>query len=100
MVRFLLQLIFLALVSSSRHNVSSSRQQRDSIHRVDPEGVEERSRKRIKRAVYHSDGPHYCWHIDGNHKLIRWGIVIYGCIDGCTRNVIYLAVIDLDQQLF
>ena len=86
-----------AHVSCSGFKVSRQ-QLRDSIHREDPEGVEERSRKRIKRAVYHSDGPHHCWHIDGNHKLIRWGIVIHGCIDGCTRNVIYLAARDSNRS--
>ena len=70
------------------------KQLRESIHRVDPEGVEKRSRKLIKRAVYISDGPHYCWHIDGNHKLIRWGIVIHGGIDGCTRCIIFLTASD------
>ena len=70
------------------------KQLRESIHRVDPDGVIERSRKPIKRKVYVSDGPHHCWHIDGNHKLIRWGIVIHGCVDGCTRIIIYLAARD------
>ena len=69
-------------------------QLRQCLHRVDPEGAEERTRKRIKRAVYHSDGPHHCWHIDGNHKLIKWGIVIHGGIDGCTRSIIFLAASD------
>eukprot|EP01036_Dinobryon_divergens_P023715 gene23715-32095_t len=50
-------------------------QLRDSIHRVDPDGVEERSRKPIKRKVYYSNGPHHDWHMDGNHKLIRWGMM-------------------------
>ena len=69
-------------------------QLRESIHRVDPEGVEERSRKPIKRKVYYSNGPHHDWHMDGNHKLIRWGMVIHGCIDGCSRNIIYLQLRD------
>ena len=74
---------------------NASRQQvRDSMHRVDPEGVLERSRKPIKRRVYNVAGPHHLWHMDGNHKLIRWGIVIHGCIDGCTRNIIYLVARD------
>jgi len=64
------------------------------MHRVDPEGVLERSRKPIKRRVYSVPGPHYLWHMDGNHKLIRWGIVIHGCIDGCTRYIIYLVARD------
>ena len=37
---------------------------------------------------------HYCWHIDDNHKLIRWGIVIHGGIDGCTRCIIFLTASD------
>ena len=70
---------------------NASRQQvRDSMHRVDPEGVLERSRKLIKRRVYSVPGPYYLWYMDGNHKLIRWGIVIHGCIDGCTRYINFL----------
>lgn len=30
------------------------------------------------------------WHIDGNHKLIRWRIVIHGGIDGFSRLPVYL----------
>ena len=29
-------------------------------------------------------------HIDSHHKLIRWRLVIHGCIDGFSRLVIYL----------
>ena len=43
------------------------RQVRDSIHRVDPEGVIERSRKPIKRRVYSVAGPHHLWHMDGKN---------------------------------
>ena len=27
----------------------------------------------------------YLWHMDTNHKLIRWKFVIYGSIDGKSR---------------
>ncbi|XP_056111774.1 uncharacterized protein LOC130088816 [Rhinichthys klamathensis goyatoka] len=30
------------------------------------------------------------WHIDGNHKLIRWRIVVHGGIDGFSRMIVYL----------
>ena len=30
------------------------------------------------------------WHIDGNHKLIKWKFVIHGGIDGYSRCVVYL----------
>ncbi|XP_063790453.1 uncharacterized protein LOC135036815 isoform X1 [Pseudophryne corroboree] len=29
-------------------------------------------------------------HIDSNHKLISWRFVFHGCIDGFSRNIIYL----------
>ena len=30
------------------------------------------------------------WHIDGNHKLIRWRFVVRGGIDGYSRMITYL----------
>ncbi len=27
-------------------------------------------------------GPNFCWHIDGNDKLLPYGFAIHGCIDG------------------
>ena len=30
------------------------------------------------------------WHLDGHHSLIRWKIVIHGCIDGFSRRIIFL----------
>jgi hypothetical protein len=36
------------------------------------------------RTVYSVLGPHYLWHIDGNHKLNkRFALVIHAVIDGC-----------------
>ena len=29
-------------------------------------------------------------HTDSHHKLIRWRLVIHGCIDGYSRVIIYL----------
>ena len=46
---------------------------RDLVRHVlkvfDPEGVEHRSRHRLRRRVYRSKGPNYLWHIDGYDKL-------------------------------
>ena len=56
--------------------------------------MESRRRQRIKRRVYNVKGPHHLWHLDGNHKLKDFHLVIHGCIDGFSRNVIYLRVID------
>ena len=30
-------------------------------------------------------GPNHLWHIDTNHKLVRWSFVITGAIDGYSR---------------
>ncbi|XP_047231449.1 uncharacterized protein LOC124874219 isoform X1 [Girardinichthys multiradiatus] len=44
----------------------------------------------IPRRVYSVPAPNSLWHIDGNHKLIRWRIVIHGGIDGYSRKIMYL----------
>ncbi|KAI9569823.1 hypothetical protein HD554DRAFT_2019662, partial [Boletus coccyginus] len=36
---------------------------------------------------YYVKCPNALWHIDGHHKLICWGIVIHGIIDGFCRMV-------------
>ena len=43
-----------------------------SMHRVDPEGVTLRWREAIQRRKYRVSSPLALWHIDGNHKLIRY----------------------------
>ena len=52
-------------------NVSQIRV-RASMQRMDPEGVAMRWLALTPRAVYRVSGPLALWHIDGNHKLIRW----------------------------
>lgn len=69
------------------------RRLREAIRRVDPDGLNERKsllQRRVKRRVYSVPNPHYLWHIDGNHKLIRWGMVIHCGIDGYSRACVYL----------
>ncbi|XP_028414873.1 uncharacterized protein LOC114537953 [Dendronephthya gigantea] len=70
-------------------NVTQSRV-REAMHRTDPEGVAMRWLSITPRAVYSVRGPLSLWHIDGNHKLIRWRIVVHGGIDGYTRIPVYL----------
>ena len=36
----------------------------------------------IFRRSYSVPGPNFLWHIDGNHKLIKYRLVIHGGIDG------------------
>ena len=62
-----------------------------SIHRVDPKGVAERRSKAVKRRVYQVGFPNDVWHIDGNHKLIRWRFVVHGGIDGYSCLITFLA---------
>lgn len=45
---------------------------RESQRRVDPGGVALRRLTSIKRRRYKVNGPLALWHIDGNHKLIRY----------------------------
>ncbi|TFY69093.1 hypothetical protein EVJ58_g594, partial [Rhodofomes roseus] len=62
----------------------------DSLHRVDAIGATLRHKKTIQRRVYSVPRPNHLWHIDGHHKLIRWGIVIHGGIDGCDDFVVWM----------
>ena len=63
---------------------------RESIHRIDPQGVVERRSVAVKRRVYHVECPNGVWHIDGHHKLIKWRLVTHGGIDGYSRMITYL----------
>ena len=67
---------------------------RDSIHRVDHEGVENRKRGRLRRRIYNVQGPNHLWHIDTNHKLVRWHLVVIGGIDGFSRLPVMLSCAD------
>jgi hypothetical protein len=58
-----------------------------SMQRINPLGQHVRYQAAIKRRVYEAPRSNYVWHIDGHHKLIRWGIVIHGMIDGFCRTV-------------
>jgi len=64
---------------------------------MDPEGVEERKQRKRRRRVYYIKAPGSCWHLDGYHKLaflVGFGIVIHGCIDGFTRQVVFCRASD------
>lgn len=59
----------------------------ESLKRVDRLGTRLREHKAIKRRRYKTKRPNTMWHVDGHHKLIRWGFVIHGFIDGYCRSV-------------
>lgn len=60
---------------------------RESLARVDGLATALRKNNTIQRRAYVSSGPGKLWHGDGHHKLIRWGFVIHGFIDGYDRMV-------------
>ncbi|KAL3855625.1 hypothetical protein ACJMK2_014832 [Sinanodonta woodiana] len=57
---------------------------------IDPDGVELRKSRRLRRRIYFNHGPNYTWHIDSNDKLKSFGIFINGCLDGFSRHIIWL----------
>lgn len=59
----------------------------ESMKRVDGPGRAIRRCVKIKRRYYKVPRPNALWHCDGHHKLIKWGFVIHGFIDGYCRTV-------------
>lgn len=60
---------------------------RDSVSRVDPLSRAVRTYQAIPRGRYEVPRANSLWHVDGHHKLILWGFVIHGFVDGRTRAV-------------
>lgn len=72
---------------------------RQSVIRTNPEGAALRSMShRLRRTTYRVAGPNSLWHIDGNHKLIKWKIVIHGGIDGYSRLVVFLQALNNNRS--
>ena len=63
---------------------------RAALHRVDGLNVRTRLSHVVQRRRYRVPGPNSLWHVDGNHKLIRWKFVVHGGIDGFSRLCVYL----------
>ena len=63
---------------------------RDILHEVDESGVKNRKKRRLHRRVYSVAGPNHLWHVDTNHKLIRWRFIIVAGIDGFSRMITFL----------
>lgn len=71
---------------------------RESLRRVNPNGCRRRLRRALHRRTYNVPSLNSLWHMDGNHKLVRWQFVIHGQIDGFSRMVIYLNVADNNRS--
>lgn len=57
---------------------------------LDPQGVQLRSRRRLRRRLYNNPGPNFLWHVDSYNKLKPYGICINGALDGFSRVIIWL----------
>ena len=77
----------------NHHRLATTREVvRHALRIFDPEGVELRSRQRLRRRVYRCKGPNYLWHIDGYDKLKPFGFCVHGAIDGFSRRILWLEV--------
>ena len=61
----------------------------EALKLIDPEGVDQRRRRRLIRRRYYAKGSNSVWHIDSYDKLKPFGIAINGCVDGFSRFVIW-----------
>ena len=67
---------------------------RRSMHNRDAAGVARRKSHAIVRREYHAPHANYVWHTDTNMKLVRYGIWIYGTVDGFSRFLTHLVATD------
>ena len=63
---------------------------RESMARIDPHNTALRWGIAISRRKYQVPWPNSLWHLDGHHALIRWKMVIHGCVDGYSRRIMFL----------
>lgn len=58
-----------------------------SLRRIDALGQALRNHEAIDSRKYSVPHSNYLWHLDGHHKLIQWGFVVHGIIDGYDHTV-------------
>ena len=63
---------------------------RECVARVEPANTALRWGIVVSRRQYSVPWPNSLWHLDGQHSLIRWGLVIHGCINGYSRRIVFL----------
>lgn len=64
---------------------------RDSLNCIDPIGVLAWKYRCVHCRAYNVTRLLGLWHLDGNHKLIKWRFVVHGCVDGYSRLPAFLA---------
>ena len=47
---------------------------------------------RLRRRSYMNPAPNFAWHVDWYDKLKPYAFPIHGCVDGCSRRVMWLKV--------
>ena len=62
---------------------------RNCLRTLDPVGTALQWHLAIYRRKYSVPTPNALWHIDSNHKLIRWRLVTHVCVDGYSHLIIY-----------
>lgn len=78
---------------NSKHQLRASKTKvMKLLQRLNPSGIERRSRCRLQRRIYVSNGPNFTWHIDRFDKLKPYGFAIHGAIDGFSRRILWLEV--------
>ena len=70
---------------NDRGMVVSRETVRHALRIIDPEGVSERLRNRLRRRQYRGKGLNFLWHIDSYDKLKPFGCCVHRCIDGFSR---------------
>ena len=63
---------------------------RERLAKLDPQNTALRWGAVVERRKYQVPWPNSLWHLDGHHSLIRWKLVIHGCIDGFSRRIMFL----------
>jgi hypothetical protein len=59
---------------------------------IDPVGCVLQQQQITRQRKYYVKQPNSLWHLDGHHKLIKWGFVIHGIIDGYSRVVCIISI--------
>lgn len=63
---------------------------RQCLREIDPVGTVLRWRQVIQSRSYHVRSPNSLWHLDGNHKMLKWRFVVHAAIDGFSRVILYV----------
>ena len=59
---------------------------------LDPVGVDNRSKRVLKRRVFKTPGPNYIWSADGHNKLKKFWITLYGFINAWSHKILGIYV--------